>query len=334
MKIVAKVGNEDIAMVYIAELNSGNGKDPKGPGKKLIEFVESVQPPTPRSEKWVLIVSTLFGCPVGCSFCDAGMYYDGKLTKDEILSQIDFLIHNRFPRGGVPVKKFKIQFARMGEPALNENVLDVLEELPDIYDAPGLMPSISTIAPKGTDNFFERLLDIKKQIYGSQFQLQFSIHSTDVEKRKSIIPVKIWDFKKIASFGERFYNADNRDNERKITLNFALAKDTTIDPDIMIDNFSPEKFIIKVTPVNPTCSAKKNHISSHIVPGVEKYEILEALKNKGYDVILSIGELAENDIGSNCGQHIMNYMRKNEIVPGGYTYPLINVDEVTLIKDA
>lgn len=323
MKIVAKAGNEEIAMVYIAELDGGNGKEPKSSGKKLIEFVESVQPPTPRREKWVLIVSTLFGCPVGCSFCDAGLYYDGKLTKEEILSQIDFLIHNRFPRGGVPVKKFKIQFARMGEPALNENVLDVLEDLPDIYDAPGLMPSLSTIAPKGTDRFFERLIDIKNRVYGGRFQLQFSIHTTDTEKRKTIIPVKVWDFDRIARYGERFHNK----GDRKITLNFALAEDMPMDPDTMIDHFSPEIFVIKVTPVNPTCSAKRNKITSHIVPGRENYEILEALEKRGYDVILSIGELKENDIGSNCGQHIMNYMREKEIVPGGYTYPVINVEE-------
>jgi 23S rRNA (adenine2503-C2)-methyltransferase len=115
--------------------------------------------------------------------------------------------------------------------------------------------------------------------------------------------------------------------ERKITLNFALAEDMPVDPETMIDHFSPERFIIKVTPVNPTCSAKRNKISSHIVPGRENYEILEALEAKGYDVILSIGELKENDIGSNCGQHIMNYMREKEIVPGGYTYPVINVEE-------
>jgi 23S rRNA (adenine2503-C2)-methyltransferase len=37
---------------------------------------------------------------------------------------------------------------------------------------------------------------------------------------------------------------------------------------------------------------------------------------------LSIGELAENDIGSNCGQHVMNYLREKERIEGGYTYPL------------
>ena len=159
MKILAKAGNEDVAVVYIAELSNG----------RLVEFVESVQPPIPREKKWVLILSTLFGCPAGCLFCDAGKDYRGRLSKADMISQIDFLIDTRFPDRKVPAGKFKIQFARMGDPAFNLNVLDVLEELPQLYDAPGLIPSVSTIAPAGCDRFFERLLEIKDKIYKGKF---------------------------------------------------------------------------------------------------------------------------------------------------------------------
>ena len=117
MKIIVKTGDENIAMVYMAETEDG----------KLIEFVESVQPPIPREKKWILTLSTLYGCPVGCRFCDAGIYYEGKLSKDDIMSQIDYLIASRFPDREVPVPKFKIQFARMGEPSFNQNVLNVLQ---------------------------------------------------------------------------------------------------------------------------------------------------------------------------------------------------------------
>ena len=306
MKILAKTGTEEIAMVYLAEMNNG----------KLIEFVESVQPPIPREKKWVLIVSILYGCPVGCRFCDAGEYYQGKLSKNEIISQIDYLIESRFKERKVPIEKFKIQFARMGDPAFNQNVLDVLEELPKRYDAPGLLPTISTIAPRGTDRFFERLLDIKKTLYKEMFQLQFSIHTTDIEMRNWLIPVAKWDFEKIAEYGTAFY----RKGERKITLNFALADGMPVNPDALLHNFSPDKFLIKITPVNPTYRAIKNEISSHILPDKEKYEIIEKLKEVGYEVILSIGELEENHIGSNCGQYITNYLREKEIIKDGYTY--------------
>jgi 23S rRNA (adenine2503-C2)-methyltransferase len=313
MKIVAKAGNEDIAVVYIGEM--GNGRP--------VEFAESVQPPIPRHKKWVLIVSTLFGCPVGCRFCDAGGYYQGKLSGDEMISQIAYLVEKRFPDRKVEVKKFKIQFARMGDPAFNRNVLDVLEELPQLYDAPGLMPTLSTVAPKGTEGFFERLLQIKQLTYGSRFQLQFSIHTTDTEKRDWLIPVEKWNLEKIAEYGGRFH----RKGERKVTLNFALGDGMPIDPNVLLHHFAPDRFLIKITPVNPTFRASENEISSHILPNTEKYEMIDALREAGYEVILSIGELRENDIGSNCGQYITNYLREKKKVDGGYTYPLEKVRE-------
>lgn len=320
MRIVAQTGKEDIAMVYIAEMENG----------KLIEFAESVQPPIPREKKWVLGISTLYGCPVGCRFCDAGGYYQGKLSKNDIIFQIDYLITSRFPHRKVLVQKFKIQFARMGEPAFNQSVVDVLQELPELYDAPGLLPSLSTIAPEGTDRFFERLLEIKKKIYKERFQLQYSIHTTDIEKRDWLIPVKKWSFEKISEYAEVFY----RKGERKITLNFALADGMPIDPDVLLRHFSPSKFLIKITPVNPTYRATRNKMFSHILPKKRNYKIVDALRKVGYEVIISIGELEENLIGSNCGQYITNYLRQKEIVRGGYTYPIQKVGKTTSPNEA
>lgn len=272
MKVLAKAGREDIAVVYIAEMRGG----------KFIEFVESLQPPLPREKKWVLIISTLYGCPVGCRFCDAGVDYQGKLSKDEIISQIDYLVTKRFPNRKVPVEKFKIQFARMGEPSFNQSVLDVLDSLPDFYDASRLMPCISTIAPRGVDRFFERLLEIKKKYYKYRFQLQFSIHTTDEELRDWLIPVQKWDFEKIAEYGETFYDKDGR----KITLNFSLADKMSIDLDVLIKHFSPDIFLIKITPVNPTYQANKNGLSSTLTS--KKWnKMADTLRSSGYEVILT-----------------------------------------------
>ena len=308
MLVVAKAGNEELASVYVAEMENG----------RLVEFVESVQPPIPREKKWVLIVSTLYGCPVGCRFCDAGGHYQGNLSKDEIMSQIDYLIRRRFPDGYVPIRKFKIQFARMGDPALNQSVLHVLQELPRSYDAPGLMPTLSTVAPAKTEPFFERLTEIKNELYRERFQLQFSVHTTDKRKRNWLIPVEKWDLDEISRFGESFY----RDGERKVTLNFALGEGMPVDPKVLLGHFDPDKFLIKITPINPTYRANENRISSHILPEKEKYEIVDALKEAGYEVILSIGELEENDIGSNCGQYVTNYLKQKKGAVAGYTYPL------------
>lgn len=309
MKVIASSGKEEVAIVYIADM----GKE------RLVEFVESLQPPIPREKKWVLIVSTLLGCPVGCLFCDSGIFYKGKLSKEEIQSQIDFLVKKRFPDGYIPVEKFKIQFARTGEPAFNHNVLRVLSELPARYNAPGLLPCVSTVAPEGANTFFEKLIEIRKTLYKKrEFQLQFSLHTTDKDLRDKLIPVKKWDFKKISEYGEQFYE----EGMRKITLNFALAAKTPIDPLILLKHFSPDKFLIKITPINPTYNAVRNRFSSYIDPYKKKktYEVVNNLRSAGFEVIKSIGEVEENCIGSNCGQYIQTHLIAKEKIENGYTY--------------
>jgi len=311
MKVIASAGREDIAMVYIVELEGG----------KLAECVESVQPPVPREEKWVLLVSTMFGCPIGCKMCDAGGFYQGKLRREDILAQIDFLVYKRFPDGQVPARQFKIQFARMGEPSMNAKVLEVLDELPSRYEAPGLMPSLSTVAPRGTQPFFERLLEIKREKYTQgHFQFQFSVHTTDPDLRDQIVPVKKWSFAEMADYGERFY----AQGDRKITLNFALANDMPIDPAILLKYFNPDKFLIKITPINPTYRATENKLKSYVNPfqAGEEYEVIRGLRAAGYDVILSIGEREENLIGSNCGQYIRTHLAAEGQITDGYTYTL------------
>jgi 23S rRNA (adenine2503-C2)-methyltransferase len=312
MKVIASTGKEDVSIVYILELSRG----------KLVECVESIQPPYTRQDKWILLVSTLFGCPIGCVMCDAGGYYQGKPTVEDIFAQIDFLVSQRFPDRHIPVRQFKIQFARMGEPALNPAVLDVLEALPGRYQAPGLMPSISTVAPAGREVFFESLLAIKETLYpNGNFQFQFSLHTTDDKLRDQIIPVRKWSFSKMAAYGEKFYAP----GDRKITLNFALACHAPLDAEVLYQYFSPQKFLVKITPVNPTYRAAENKLSSylhgHIRNGSD--DAIEALRSKGYEVIVSIGNLEENQVGSNCGQYLRTHLQAAEKMDSGYTYPLL-----------
>ena len=65
-------------------------------------------------------------------------------------------------------------------------------------------------------------------------------------------------------------------------------------------------FIIKLTPVNPTETATCNELVSEI----DAYNpasadgIVNDFRSQGFNVILSIGEVEENKIGSNCGQFI------------------------------
>ena len=297
MRVTAKRGNPQLATVYMATLSDGHG----------IEFVESVQPPIPREEKWVLIVSTLRGCPVNCPICDAGMSYAGRLTAGEILQQIDHMVTSRYPDRVVPVPKFKIQFARMGDPAFNPAVLEVLRTLPSIYRAPGLLPSLSTIAPEGCRDFLEELLLIKEELYsGGKFQMQFSIHSSSAEARSRLVPCPTLSFDRISEWGRRWH----RKGDRKISLNFAAVEGYPLDPAVIAAAFPPSCFMIKLTPVNPTASTERNRLRGVIDPdrpGTAR-ELVEGFRSAGFDTLLSIGDTRENQIGSNCGMYVGAYV--------------------------
>ncbi|HNQ83064.1 MAG TPA: hypothetical protein PLW31_00390 [Bacteroidales bacterium] len=309
MKVISKTENSQLATVYIAQNSSG----------KLIEFVESVQPPLTLSEKWVLIVSTLYGCPVDCSFCDAGGNYHGRLTADEILFQVDYPVRLRFPDGVIGTEKFKIQFSRMGEPSFNPAVLTVLEKIPQLYTIKEFIPSLSTIGPNGTDKFFGRLLEIKKELYPKTFQFQFSIHTTSLKQRDQLIPVRKWDFRQMARYGEKFFDEEGK----KITLNFAVSRESIIDPDVLTRHFSPDIFLIKLTPVNPTFKARKNQIESLDLKDEGFYsDVIQNIREAGYETIVSIGEMEENLIGSNCGQYVQAHLKSCEKMPEAYQYQL------------
>ena len=59
--------------------------------------------------------------------------------------------------------------------------------------------------------------------------------------------------------------------------------------------------MLKLTPVNPTRQAEQNRLVRENLDEDEVPQIKE-LRRKGYDVILSIEDVRENEIGSNCGQ--------------------------------
>ncbi len=311
MRIVAHYRKQDLASVTVVALDRRGGRE------RLVEVVESVQPPVPRRDKWVVIVSTLAGCPVGCPMCDAGTSWAGPLSAGEILGQIDLAVERRYPDRVLPQRKFKIQFARMGEPALNPAVLDVLRALPGRYRAPGLMPSISTVAPRGCDSWLEQLATIKESSYaGGRFQMQFSLHTTDPARRRELVPIRTWGLDQIARFGERWV----RPGDRRIALNFAAVRGAPVDASVLADAFDPARFLVKLTPLNPTARAGTSGLESRIdAADPASAEALAApLRERGFEVIVSIGEQEENQVGSNCGQFVSAVRGARGGTRGGY----------------
>lgn len=318
MKLLRVYRKEDLASVYVFDL----GPDPRG-RRRLVETVESVQPPIPRSEKWVLIVSTFAGCPVGCAMCDAGDVAGTALSADQILDQIRFVVADR----AIPLTqaRLKVQLARMGEPALNPAVLVALRRLPVEIPAPGWLPSVSTVAPYGRDPFFQALKALKDELYGGgRFQFQISLHTTDPASRARLIPIRCLDLESMARLGRHFHSP----GDRKVTLNFAPSVEHPVDPDVVARHFDPERFVVKLTPMNPTARQARSGLTSRI-DGARPWtaqDLVEGFRSRGFDVILSIGELEENQVGSNCGQFVTDVRDPQGAVREGYVSEAYRVE--------
>lgn len=284
-----------LGTLYLARF----GPDPA----RRVEFVDTLEPGLPKEAKWVMMVSTQVGCPVGCAMCDVGsLGFLGNLSAEEILDQVRHVVSENPGLDWRRHPKVKIHFARMGEPSLNPAVLEVLRHLARVAPWPGILPSISTVAPKSpaVEPFFEQLLAVKDACYpGGRFQLQFSVHSTDEAERDRIVPIRKWRLEEMAAYGERFV----RPGDRKVTLNFALGPGSKLEARRVAEVFSPERFLVKITPVNPTRTADANgetRLWHEPPPAVA--EAAHRLKDLGFDVVLSPSRPEEVEAATSCGQ--------------------------------
>ena len=326
MKIIEQRSVGPLGELFLASL--------RGRDDLLIEFVDTVEPAVPKDKKWVMMISTQFGCPIGCAFCDAGaLEYKGNLSAEEMLAQIDHIVARERTMNVKTHPKLKIHFARMGEPTLNPAALDALRLLGQRYPHPGIMASLSTVAPDAqpTERFLEGLIAVKDRYFsGGRFQMQFSVHATKAQEREEIVPVKTWDFGRIADYGRRFVVP----GDRKVTLNFAVAPTSDLDADAIIESFDVEKFLIKITPINPTAKAKATgleHVWFSAPEPIAAWQ--QRLKSAGFDVILSPSEACEIEAETSCGQLWARVLKK-EAVTARLTSPTSDSRTFSCVKGA
>jgi 23S rRNA (adenine2503-C2)-methyltransferase len=291
LTVLDKTGRHELAEVYLAAVRADQDL--------LIEFVDACDPSAGgRDVKWVVIISTQLGCPVKCLMCDAGRRFQGNLSSDEMLAQVDRIVaaNGRDPR---TCGKFKVQFARTGEPALNDEVLRCLWHLKNRY--PNVIPCVATVGPAGRERWFSTLLGLRDSF--NDFQLQFSINTTDEPLRERLMPYPKMPWQQIAQLGRGLY----RPGRRKPALNFAVNGEWELDAGKLAQRFDSRWFAVKLTPLNPTATGAGNGFSA--VSSLQEVGLILAakaaeLRDRGYEVIVSLGHREEDEIGSNCGQAV------------------------------
>jgi len=272
----------------------------------------------PLTEKWVITVSTQFGCSMGCSFCDCPKVGPGKNASFyDLTGQI--LCALKLHPEITGTKRLNVHFARMGEPTWNPNVLDCGKWLhTHMNDTFHIHPVVSTMMPRRNiwlKTFIHNWMRMKNRLYNGNAGLQLSINSTSKSERDKMFHNNACTFEEIARIMEGIIPVG-----RKITLNFAVAG-YEIDPTVLLNYFDPSLYVCKLTPMHKTHTALDNGIQTEgdytdFHPYIHHED---ALKKAGYDVLTFIASV-EEDLGRiTCG---------NAILSG--TLPLVDYKETYL----
>jgi len=270
-------------------------------------------PMLPLEKKWVVTISTQYGCSMGCSFCDVPRVGPGKnATFHDMMGQINHAIalHPEVEY----TERFNLHFARMGEPTFNPDVIGVAYAMKNFGDACSFKvhPVVSTMMPArnvGLQAFLHHWLHIKNDVYSGDAGLQLSINSTNDQARLSMFNGNAMELGDISNMMRHLPQPKGR----KITLNFAVA-DYEIDAERLVRLFDPGKFVVKLTPMHKTTSATLRGIrtagdyTEHYA--YEHHE--EALRAVGFDVLVFIAS-HEEDLGRiTCGNAILSGMSRAE----------------------
>ena len=196
-----------------------------------------------RTERWMIGVSTMSGCPVRCKFCATGTLKKYRnLTAEEIVEQVMFIVNKHHEIDPKNSKEFKINYTRMGEPFLNiDNVRKAIEIISEMF--PNTHHYISTIGIKNADYSWVK----------GNITLQVSLHSLVDEKRNWLIPYK--HKVSIEELGQI-----RTDSNLKTTINMTLVDESDFDINELKKYFDPEKFFVKLSPINPNCVSEKNGV--------------------------------------------------------------------------
>ena len=274
---------------------------------RKIDKVEHVELLSLR-KKWVITISTQYGCSMGCSFCDVPKVGAGRnATLSDLRKQVlcGLQLHPEITSS----ERLNIHFARMGEPTWNPDVLEAAKWF-HTHLRPEFMvhPVVSTMMPLRNvwlRTFIHNWMRIKNRLYQGNAGLQLSINSTSDQERAEMFNGNTCSLFSIYKIMDGVVPTG-----RKITLNFALAG-YEIDPEVLLQYFDPSDYLIKLTPMHRTTSALDSGIETEgDYTTFDPYqETEEKLVAAGYDVLVFIASREEDEGRITCGNALLSGTR-------------------------
>lgn len=264
----------------------------------------------PLEEKWVITISTQYGCSMNCTFCDVPKVGRGvNATLKDLTSQvITSLSHH--PEV-LATKRLNLHYARMGEPTWNFDVIShakgLMNEVRPYIGRSMCHPVVSTMMPKRNKRlgeFIAEWVDIKNNQYRGGAGLQLSINSTDDKQREKMFSGNALSLHEISSLMETVDDPVGR----KYTLNFALADEYIIDAELLARLFPTSRFMVKITPLHATSACSKNGLITS--GGYKEYTPYEDVENRlkaaGFDVLIFIPSIDEDMSLITCGNAVLS----------------------------
>ena len=265
----------------------------------------------PLTEKWVITISSQYGCSMGCKFCDVPKVGKGiNATEDDMINQVKTAmnLHPEIDHG-----RINLHYARMGEPSFNMDVVGSAYKLQEMlvpkFD---FHPVVSTMMPNKNvylQAFIDAWMGYKELTKDAGLQL--SINSTDEVKRMWMFnnqALCLSDIGRIVNQSIDYHGVEGR----KVTLNFILSgwkhnkKCFEIDPEKLLKYFDPQYYMCKITPMHDTSSSKTNEL---MIEGYDLYDtykdIEESLVNAGYDTLVFVPSIEEDISKITCGNAIL-----------------------------
>lgn len=265
----------------------------------------------PLEEKWVVTLSTQYGCNSACKFCDVPKVGRGiNATYEDMKGQIEAALSLHPEVTGT--KRLNIHYARMGEPSWNPDVLKLSYDLHKIvkpYIGNSLIhPVFTTMCPKNNKLLLPALQEwtnnIKNDLFRGDAGLQLSINSTSDEQRYDMFSGNALSLKEISNIVKDLPMPKGR----KYALNFALADTYEVNAQKLRDLFNPDKCMVKITPLHMTHSCVENDIktSDGYTSFVPYQKAEKDLIDVGFDVLIFVPSSDEDGGRITCGNAILS----------------------------
>ncbi len=269
----------------------------------------------PLSEKWVITISTQYGCQCDCSFCDVpNVKWRGNASFLDLHGQLQNAI-SVFGGSCKYTERMNIHFARMGDPIFNKHVFDFAEWL---YKEKALWnhdlgvrvetihPVLTTSLPSWFPELRNNVLHwcyIKNQVYNGQAGLQFSINTTNEDQRRSTFRRGALTLEQLSKLADDMPDPISR----KYCLNFAFADDYELDGNKLRRLFDPDKFMVKITPIHNNTACRENGIkTAEGYVSFKPYQRAEeAAVKAGFDTLVFIPSMDEENGLVTCGNVVL-----------------------------